>query len=222
MKIIKLLNNDQKTIRFVKAERVSNTCVDAEYELNGSWFICHWGYDEDLEEYCLENGSHCAIARAHELRDIVIDEINAGEDSELYLYIRDKFNASDAAEFDVFDAEECSYEYDEFLVGYIVTATDGRSVNLQFEKCNSNHPEPNYYLYYGCTGDTSYEVFKEHELKAIDSWLQEQPEIIEMQNAVTYLTYETSFFEKDAYPLDKWAILDAYEEAKEKEEKWVY
>lgn len=73
-----------------------------------------------------------------------------------------------------------SYEYNEHVVGYIVTDKNtGRSANAQFsDRGNNDHA-----LKFGCEGDDTHEVFTETELEEMTEWLRAQEGIAELERA---------------------------------------
>lgn len=84
-----------------------------------------------------------------------------------------------------------SHEYNEYVVGFVVTDTEtNRSVNFQFEKdSQTNHPEPNYYLTWGCEGDDTADAFSEEELEIISEYVDSLPETKVLENAITEIMY---------------------------------
>lgn len=69
---------------------------------------------------------------------------------------------------------DLSYEYNEYVVGYVVTDDDtGRTVNFQF-KDNGD-------LDYGLEGDDTYQAFEENELKEIKEWLRSNKDVSELE-----------------------------------------
>lgn len=82
-------------------------------------------------------------------------------------------------------------EYNEHVVGYVVTDTNtGRSVNFQFEEDRAtNHPEPRYFLTYGCTGDHTYQVFNEAELEQISDFVKQMPFANQIEEAFTEIMH---------------------------------
>lgn len=73
-----------------------------------------------------------------------------------------------------------SYEYNEYVIGYVVTDLEtGRSANTQFhDRGNNDHA-----LKFGCEGDDTHAVFTETELEAMTDWLRAQDGIADLENA---------------------------------------
>ena len=70
---------------------------------------------------------------------------------------------------------DLSYEYNEYLVGYVVTDKNtGRSVNFQFKENGA--------LDYGLDGDDTYQVFEENELEAIKNWLRAHNDVDSLED----------------------------------------
>ena len=83
-----------------------------------------------------------------------------------------------------------SHEFNEYVVGLVVTdEKTGRSVNFQFEKFNSNHPEPNYYLSHSCEGDETSNAFSEEELQVISDYVDALPNSEKLEDEMTALIY---------------------------------
>ncbi len=72
---------------------------------------------------------------------------------------------------------ELSHEYNEYVVGLVVTDKEtNRSVNFQYAQFQpTNHPEPNYYLQHSCEGDDTASVFTEFELEKISEYVNNLP-----------------------------------------------
>ena len=73
-----------------------------------------------------------------------------------------------------------SYEYNEYVVGFIVTDKNtGRSANAQFsDRGNNDHA-----LKFGCEGDETHAVFTETELEVMTDWLRAQDGVDELEMA---------------------------------------
>lgn len=70
---------------------------------------------------------------------------------------------------------DLSYEYNEYVVGYVVTDKNtSRSVNFQFKN--------NGVLDYGLDGDDTYQNFNECELEAIKNYLRSHNDVDELEN----------------------------------------
>jgi len=102
-----------------------------------------------------------------------------------------------------------TYEYNEYVIGYVVKYHDGRECNFQFDKIFSNHPEPNFILKYGCEGDDTHRIFTEEELKEMSDFLNQQTDVKELSVAFTDAKYKGMEYR---YPLFKSEIFDACNE----------
>lgn len=80
------------------------------------------------------------------------------------------------------------HEYNEYVIGYIIHTSKG-DVNAQFEKCHSNHPEPNYLLYIGCEGDETAEVLNEEEREKVMNYIRNSDEMDAAEKAYTKAIY---------------------------------
>ena len=88
------------TIKFIEAKKESDNEVSAKYlisdqEVTVSWNNLHEGTGEIMDSFDLTLDVKSEDERTTEL---VKEAINQGEDSDIYLFIRDTFNAGDAAE----------------------------------------------------------------------------------------------------------------------------
>ena len=101
------------------------------------------------------------------------------------------------------------YEYNEYVIGYVVTMTDGRSCNFQFDKVFSNHPQPNYTLKFGCEGDDTWRQFTEEELNDRSDYLLSQADVKETLEAFNTAIYENENFSYNTAPIERWEILEA-------------
>lgn len=81
-----------------------------------------------------------------------------------------------------------SHEYNEYVVGLVVTdELTERAVNFQYHPIDSNHPEPNYKLRYGCLGDDTHQNFTPAELQLIDDYVDALPAAEKMEKEITAL-----------------------------------
>ena len=182
-----------KVTTFIKAERTSIDSVEAEYKLNatGESFIVRWFIDYYncgvITRYDLD-----VIVKSEnsELADRISDVIKSSESDEsgLYLEIRDTFDAQQAKDFEVLELE---HEYNEYVIGYVVTDKNtGRSINFQFEKYHpSNHPTPDFHVYSQCEGDETYKEFKQYEIDYIAEWLDSKADVNEAEEIYTKAYY---------------------------------
>ena len=186
-----------KLTTFIKAERTSMNHVEAEYKLNatGESFIVTWCNLSETQFNIVEDYDLDVLVRSNnpDLADRVSNAIREGEsddnsDCELYLEIRDTFDAQNAEDFAALDLE---YEYNEYVVGYVVTDKNtAREINFQFEKYHqSNHPTPDFYLYSQCEGDETYKEFKQYEIDYIAEWLDSKSDVKEAEETYTKAHY---------------------------------
>lgn len=99
-------------------------------------------------------------------------------------------------------------EYNEDLVGVVVTFDDGRTLNFQFESFQpSNHPQPDFFLAYGCAGDDTWREFSDEELAEASKFLRADPEIDELERAYTKAFYKGTL--PAEFPIKKWEIMQA-------------
>lgn len=83
-----------------------------------------------------------------------------------------------------------THEFNEYVVGLVVTDEEtGRSVNFQYEKYNSNHPEPNYYLSHSCEGDETHKEFTQEELEIISEYVSALPNSEKLEDEMTAIMY---------------------------------
>ena len=103
---------------------------------------------------------------------------NVGKDFHAKAWVVDsEFNGTSVLKFyadaqDWFEAVnlDLSYEYNEYVVGYVVTdKITGRFVNFQFKDNGA--------LDYGLEGEETYKAFEEKELKAIKHWLRSHDDV---------------------------------------------
>ena len=107
-----------------------------------------------------------------------------------------------------------SYEYNEYVIGYIVTDEESdRTLNFQFEKFNSNHPTPDFYLAPACAGDETHLGWTEEEQIEAKEWLRNHSDVIELEDAFTKAFYENYDFRENCYSSEI-TINDIFEAAK--------
>lgn len=109
------------------------------------------------------------------------------------------------------------HEYNEYVIGYVVTMNDGRSCNFQFDKIFSNHPQPNYTLKFGCEGDDTWRQFTEQELNKMGEYLLYQDDVKETLEAFNKAIYENENFANKTAPIHRFEILEAAESCEEEE-----
>jgi hypothetical protein len=90
-------------------------------------------------------------------------------------------------------------EWNEYVVGYILTSDDGRSLNVQFEiNRNSNHPEPSIIAVIGAEGDETINVYTDEEQEKIRNYITNDVDISVIALAMTTIIYS------DNYDKDIW------------------
>lgn len=107
------------------------------------------------------------------------------------------------------------HEYNEYIVGYVVTNDDGRSCNFQFQKIFSNHPQPDYELTWGCEGEDTYKDFSEDELIEMSEYLDAQEDVKEVLEAYNVAIYENEDFANKISPIQEYEIFEASEKAQD-------
>lgn len=105
-----------------------------------------------------------------------------------------------------------TYEYNEYVVGYVVNYGDGRSCNFQFDKIFSNHPQPKYSLFFDCEGDDTHRQFSEDELEEMRDYLLSKEDVKETLEAFNVAIYENENFAEKIAPIHRFEILDAAQE----------
>lgn len=101
------------------------------------------------------------------------------------------------------------HEYNEYVIGYVVTTEDGRSCNFQFDKIFSNHPQPKYELKTGCEGDDTHRQFSDDEIVKMSEFLDSQEDVKETLEAFNVAIYENENFAHKTAPIQRWEILEA-------------
>jgi hypothetical protein len=198
--------------KFVKSTRNSDTSVQVAYLLDKQEFTVEWNNvhpstgeigSYDLQIDC-ESDNQDFNERVKEC--IRAGETDSNPDLDLYLNLRDTFDAM--------DCEDCEYpiqilghEYNEYVVGYVIETSKG-DINAQFEKCNSNHPEPAYLLYLGCSGDNTADHLNDDDRNAVMDYIRHDPEIDNLENAFTKAMYNGSSLPEKCSPIQKWEIED--------------
>lgn len=105
--------------------------------------------------------------------------------------------------------KKLSYEYNEYVIGYVVSYGDGRSCNFQFDKVFSNHPQPKYELKTGCEGDDTHRQFSDDEIVEMSEFLNSQEDVKETIEAFNTAIYENESFADKTAPIQRWEILEA-------------
>jgi hypothetical protein len=96
-----MINQEKNKIELVSTEAKSENSVLAKYKLSGSEFSVEWnnihpGTGEILDQFGLCDGHGSVISDDVDLKIFIEEEISKGEDSDIYLSLRDTFDASDA------------------------------------------------------------------------------------------------------------------------------
>jgi hypothetical protein len=105
-------------------------------------------------------------------------------------------------EFKFFDCAPIDIEWNEDMIGFVLTFNYGRELNIQFEfNRNSNHPEPDVVPTFdaGCSSylrqDES--LFSSYEYEEIEGWIKSNAVINDVAKAMTVLCYR----ENDPYKI---------------------
>lgn len=82
-----------------------------------------------------------------------------------------------------------SYEYNEYVIGYVVTDIDtGRACNFQFDHDRNVSYSPvgqTYFVAAACEGDDTHADFSEDELAEMVEWLRVHDDVKEAESAAT-------------------------------------
>lgn len=88
-------------------------------------------------------------------------------------------------------------EYNEYVVGFVATFDDGRSINIQYEPYrNTNHPEPAVIAGIGLEGDETASNFTENERDWIVDNILNTTEIVQVGELLTKIEYSEEHKEK--------------------------
>lgn len=80
-------------------------------------------------------------------------------------------------------------EWNEYVVGYVMSLNN-KDINVQFEKNkNSNHPQPDFIAVIGANGDETIFNFNDAEIEFIKSIIKNDAEIIAVSEAITKIFY---------------------------------
>ncbi len=91
--------NVKSEINFVEANALENSDVVANYQLDGIHFSILWYNHAQVSggvDYCMLDT--CYKSESEAVRSMVTRELKKGEDSELYLFVSDTFDASNCAD----------------------------------------------------------------------------------------------------------------------------
>ena len=85
-------------------------------------------------------------------------------------------------------------EWNEYVIGYILTSDDGRSLNVQFEiNRNSNHSEPSVIAVIGAEGDETVDVYTDEEQEEIRAYIVNDDDISSIAKAMTTIIYSNNY-----------------------------
>lgn len=101
------------------------------------------------------------------------------------------------------------YKYDDDLIGYTVTLSDSKTLNFQFDKILSNHPQPDYVLKYGCHGDDTFRQFNDDDLKRISEFLLSREDVKRLIEAFNTAIYDNAEFRHISAPVSEREIFCA-------------
>lgn len=79
-----------------------------------------------------------------------------------------------------------TYEYNAYVMGYVVKYHDGWTCNFQFSKIDSNHPEPDFELKPGCE---AHRKFTDEELAEMSEFMRDQSDVKELVGDYTKAIY---------------------------------
>lgn len=97
------------------------------------------------------------------------------------------------------------HEYNAGVVGYIIKTSEG-DLTAQFEKCNSNHPEPAYRLFIGCEGDNTSDHLSDKAKAVVGKYIDNCKEMDELEKAFTKAMYNDSALKNRTSPIYKYEI----------------
>lgn len=81
-----------------------------------------------------------------------------------------------------------THEYNEYVVGYVVTDEDtGREINAQFQEYQHGYGDYAARIDVACAGDESHEGWSEEEQAEVVAYLNEQPEVLKLESAISAL-----------------------------------
>lgn len=83
-----------------------------------------------------------------------------------------------------------SKEWNEYVIGFVLSTDDGRSINVQYEvNRTSNHPQPDMIAVIGAEGDETIDLFTDEEQEEIRAFIIDDYEINEIADAMTVIIY---------------------------------
>lgn len=80
-------------------------------------------------------------------------------------------------------------EYNDYVVGYVLTMNDGRNINVQFDKCFLNYFELAFEARIGCEGDETHDAFNYDELAEIREFIANNEAIKKFGEMLTVAYY---------------------------------
>ena len=98
------------------------------------------------------------------------------------------------------------HEYNEYVIGYVINTTKG-GINAQFDKCFSNHPQPDYVLKIGCEGDETADILSEEERVQVIDYIRNNSEMDRIERLYTDAIYNGMPFQcpLDLSQIEYWA-----------------
>jgi hypothetical protein len=85
-------------------------------------------------------------------------------------------------------------EWNEYVIGYVLTSDDARSLNVQYEvNRNSNHPEPNVVAVIGAEGDETIYAYTDEEQEEIRAYIANNDDISAIAKAMTTIIYSDNY-----------------------------
>ena len=85
-------------------------------------------------------------------------------------------------------------EWNEYVIGYVLTSNDGRSLNVQYEvNRNSNHPEPSIIAVIGAEGDETVDAYTDEEQEEIRAYIVNDDDISIIAKAMTTIIYSNNY-----------------------------
>jgi hypothetical protein len=85
-------------------------------------------------------------------------------------------------------------EWNEYVIGYVLTSDDNRNINVQYEvNRNSNHPEPNVVAVIGAEGDETINAYTYEEQEEIKQYILADEKIQAVAKAMTKIIYSDNY-----------------------------
>ena len=84
--------------------------------------------------------------------------------------------------------------WNEYVVGYVLTSDDGRSLNVQYEvNRNGSHPEPSIIAAIGVEGDETVDAYTDEEQEEIRNYIMGDDDISAIASAMTTIIYSNNY-----------------------------